>query len=75
MASDKHNEAHNSALALSEIPIAELESADCVLLTTPIHDFTVPSMLKAWLDHAVRPRRTFKLTEAGKVGLLRDRPT
>ena len=75
MASDKRNEAHNGALALPEILIAELESADCVLLTTPIHNFTVPSVLKAWLDHVVRPRRTFKLTEAGKVGLLRDRPT
>ena len=75
MASYKRNEVHNGVLALSEILIAELESADCVLLTTPIHNFTVPSVLKAWLDHVVRPRRTVKLTETGKVGLLRDRPT
>ena len=74
-ASDERNEAHNGALALSEILIAELEAADCVLPATPKHNFTVPSVLKAWLDHVVRPRRTFKLTEVSKVGLLRDRPT
>ena len=39
-----------------------------------MHNLTVPSSLKAWIDHVVRARRTFNVTAAGKVGLLRDRP-
>jgi FMN-dependent NADH-azoreductase len=61
-------------MALSEELIRELESADFVVIGTPMHNFTVPSALKAWIDHVVRARRTFNVTPAGKVGLLRDRP-
>jgi FMN-dependent NADH-azoreductase len=60
--------------ARSEQLIQELESADVLLIATPMHNFTVPAALKAWLDHVVRVRRTFDVTPEGKVGLLRDRP-
>jgi FMN-dependent NADH-azoreductase len=60
--------------ALSERYIGELEAADYVVLGTPINNYTVPSTLKAWVDHIVRIRRTFNSTPEGKVGLLRDRP-
>jgi len=60
--------------ALSERLIAELEAADVVVIGTPMNNFTVPSSLKAWIDHIVRIRRTFRSTPAGKIGLLRDRP-
>jgi FMN-dependent NADH-azoreductase len=62
------------SMALSEELIRELESADMVVIGTPMHNFTVPSALKAWIDHVVRARRTFNVTTAGKVGTLRDRP-
>src|ERR1700722_1529526 len=39
-----------------------------------MHNFTVPSTLKAWIDHVVRVRRTFNPTAEGYVGTLRDRP-
>ena len=39
-----------------------------------MNNFTVPSTLKAWIDHIVRIRRTFRSTSQGKIGLLRDRP-
>jgi FMN-dependent NADH-azoreductase len=68
------DDAARRALALSETLIGEMEAADMVLLSTPMHNFTVPSALKAWLDHVVRPGRTFAITPAGKVGLLADRP-
>ena len=60
--------------AFSERLIAELEAADVVVIGTPMNNFTVPSTLKAWIDHIVRIRRSFRSTPAGKVGLLRDRP-
>jgi FMN-dependent NADH-azoreductase len=44
------------------------------VIGTPMHNFTVPSALKAWIDHVVRVRRTFNITAEGYVGTLRDRP-
>jgi FMN-dependent NADH-azoreductase len=58
----------------SEMLIQEMESADIVVIGTPVHNFTVPSSLKVWLDHVVRVRRTFNLSPQGKIGMLRDRP-
>jgi FMN-dependent NADH-azoreductase len=60
--------------ALSERYIGELETADWVVIGTPVNNYTVPSTLKAWVDHIVRIRRTFRSSPEGKVGMLRDRP-
>jgi FMN-dependent NADH-azoreductase len=45
-----------------------------VVIATPMHNFTVPSVLKAWLDHVVRIGVTFNATPEGKIGTLVDRP-
>ncbi|EOA02456.1 NAD(P)H dehydrogenase (quinone) [Herbaspirillum frisingense GSF30] len=66
--------AAQGTLALSDLLIAELEAADQVVIGTSMHNYTVPSVLKAWIDHVVRVRRTFGITPDGKVGLLHDRP-
>ena len=60
--------------ALSERYIGELEAADWVVIGTPMNNFSVPSTLKAWIDHIVRIRRTFRSTPEGKIGLLADTP-
>ncbi len=65
---------HRTALLVSERLIAELEQAAIVVIDTPMHNFTVPASLKLWIDHVVRPERTFRSTPQGKIGLLRDRP-
>lgn len=62
------------SLDLAEMLIEEVEAADVIVIGTPMHNFTVPSVLKAWLDQVIRAERTFKSTPAGKVGTLRDRP-
>jgi FMN-dependent NADH-azoreductase len=59
---------------LSEALIREVEAADVIVIGTPMHNLTVPSVLKAWIDQILRAGRTFKSTPAGKVGMLRDRP-
>ncbi|MGY2284393.1 FMN-dependent NADH-azoreductase [Pseudomonas gingeri] len=64
----------SGTLLQSEQLIRELESADYVVIATPMHNLTVPSTLKAWLDHVVQVDRTFRITPAGKVGTLHDRP-
>jgi FMN-dependent NADH-azoreductase len=65
---------HEGSISQSEELIQELESSDFVVIGTPMHNLTVPSALKAWIDHIVRVRRTFNVTTEGKVGTLRDRP-
>lgn len=75
LAPDMREPAEREALARSEALIAEVEAADVLVISTPMHNFTVPSVLKAWIDHVVRPGRTFRSTSAGKQGLLVDRPT
>jgi FMN-dependent NADH-azoreductase len=62
------------ALDLSEALIREVEAADVVVIGTPMHNLTVPSVLKAWIDQILRAGRTFMSTPAGKMGMLRDRP-
>jgi FMN-dependent NADH-azoreductase len=62
------------AFTASETLIQELEQADALVIATPMHNFTVPAVLKAWIDQIVRIHRTFKSTPAGKVGTLKDRP-
>lgn len=54
--------------------IRELQGADIAVIATPMHNFTAPSVLKAWIDHVVRVRWTFNVGHYGKVALLRDRP-
>ncbi|MES2186254.1 MAG: NAD(P)H-dependent oxidoreductase [Pseudomonadota bacterium] len=62
------------SLALSDQLIAEVEAADAIVIGTPMHNYTVPSCLKAWIDHVVRIGRSFSASAAGKQGLLPDRP-
>ena len=40
----------DGSMAVSEELIQELESSDFVVIGTPVHNFTVPSTLKAWID-------------------------
>lgn len=62
------------SIDLSESLIREVEAADVIVIGTPMHNLTVPSVLKAWIDQVLRAGRTFTSTPAGKAGLLRDRP-
>jgi FMN-dependent NADH-azoreductase len=71
---DGRDPADAAALGLSERLIGELESAAVVVIDTPMHNFTVPSVLKAWIDYIVRNGRTFGVTPDGKVGFVADRP-
>lgn len=66
---------YGDALAVSDQLIRELEAADVLWISTPVHNFTVPAVLKNWIDFVVRRDVTFVTTDQGKVGLLRDRPT
>lgn len=61
------------ATALSDELIKELQSADEILLSTPLYNLNIPSNLKAYLDQVVRIRHTFTITDQGYQGLLKDK--
>ena len=63
-----------ASLAISEALIAELKQADAVVLGLPMYNFTVPSTVKAWMDHVARAGVTFRYTESGPRGLLETGP-
>ncbi|MET9966519.1 NAD(P)H-dependent oxidoreductase [Streptomyces sp. NPDC006356] len=48
----------SAAFAVREALIEELELADAVLIGAPMHNFSIPSTLKAWVDNVLLPGRT-----------------
>ncbi|MCG9681180.1 NAD(P)H-dependent oxidoreductase [Vibrio sp. Isolate23] len=64
----------SGSLSLSNQLIAQLNKADLIIIASPMHNFTLPSSLKCWVDHVVRAGRTFEITDTGKRGLLIDKP-
>ena len=64
------NEAQAAAQELSDTLIAEVKSADTIVIGAPMYNFGIPSTLKAWFDYVLRAGITFRYTEAGPVGLL-----
>lgn len=57
-------------LSTSDTLIHELESADEIIIGVPMHNFSIPSSLKLWIDQVVRSGRTFSYGADGPKGLL-----
>ena len=66
-------DSHKSALAISDKLIAELLEADEIVIGTPMYNFAVPAVVKAWIDHVVRGGKTFKYLATGPEGLAKGR--
>ena len=62
-----------AARALSDALIAELQEADLIVIGAPMYNFGMSSTLKSWFDHVARAGVTFRYTEAGPEGLLKDK--
>lgn len=71
---DARSAVQRERLATSDEAVAALTEADAIVLTVPVYNFSVPSVLKAWIDHVCRAGLTFRYTETGPQGLLADRP-
>jgi FMN-dependent NADH-azoreductase len=71
---DARSARQHELLALSERLIGELEQAEAIVLAVPLYNFSIPAVLKAWIDLVTRARRTFRYTEQGSQGLLADKP-
>lgn len=63
-----HSPEAAAAIRVSDDLVAELKSADHIVLGTPMYNFAIPARLKAWIDHIVRMDVTVSST--GYQGLL-----
>jgi FMN-dependent NADH-azoreductase len=57
-------------MSRSKALVDELKAADVVVVGSPMYNFTVPSTLKAWVDHVAIAGQTFSYTAEGPRGLL-----
>ncbi|HFG6967366.1 TPA: NAD(P)H-dependent oxidoreductase [Acinetobacter baumannii] len=57
-------------VALSDELIAELKSADLLVIGAPMYNLNVPAQLKNWFDLVARARQTFRYTETYPQGLV-----
>lgn len=64
---------NDMVVEFSDKLIQEIEAADIIVLGTPMYNFSPPAVVKAWIDLIARPRKTFKYTDNGPVGLLQDK--
>ena len=62
--------AQNNALATSDSLINDLEQADEYVFGVPMHNFSIPSTLKLWIDQIARAGKTFSYDATGPKGLL-----
>ncbi len=67
---EERSEHHRKTLSYSDELVAELQDADVLVIGAPIYNFSVPAVLKAWIDMVARARLTFRYTETGPRGLL-----
>jgi FMN-dependent NADH-azoreductase len=51
---------NDDKLQLSNQMIDELFASDVLVIESPMYNFRIPSVLKAWIDHVVRARKTSK---------------
>jgi FMN-dependent NADH-azoreductase len=58
---------------VSDALIAELKSADVIVIGLPLYNFGIPSTLKAYFDHIARAGVSFRYTAKGPEGLIGDR--
>lgn len=61
------------AIHHSDEVIAELREADVIVIDAPVYNLNIHSTLKAYFDHISRAGVTFRYTESGPEGLLKNK--
>lgn len=69
----ERSERQRAVASESDPLIEEVEAADVIVIAAPMYNFSISSTLKAWLDHITRAGRTFRYTEKGPEGLLKNK--
>jgi FMN-dependent NADH-azoreductase len=60
-------------LGASEELIGELQHADEYIIGVAMHNFSIPSVLKLWIDQVVRSGKTFAYANGAPAGLLQGK--
>jgi FMN-dependent NADH-azoreductase len=63
----------SALLATSDELIAELQAADEYVFGVSMHNFSIPSSLKLWIDQIARAGKTFSYENGTPAGLLRNK--
>ena len=71
--SEARSDTQVAELAASDALVAELEAADVIVIGAPIYNFSIPAVLKAWIDMVARAGVTFRYGENGPEGLLKNK--
>jgi FMN-dependent NADH-azoreductase len=66
-------EEQKAVLAPSDALIAELSQADEIVIGVAMHNFSIPSVLKLWIDQVARSGKTFSYGANGPQGLLQGK--
>ena len=61
------------AVRHSDEAIAAMQAADVLVIDAPLYNFSIPSTLKAWIDHICRAGITFQYGPNGPEGLVKDK--
>ena len=65
--------AQAARVALDDAVIAQVQSADVIVLGVPMYNFGVPVQLKTWIDAIAKAGTTFRYTENGPEGLIKGK--
>ncbi|QOY96286.1 NAD(P)H-dependent oxidoreductase [Massilia sp. UMI-21] len=63
----------SARVALDDALIAEAQAADVIVIGAPMYNFGMPVQLKNWFDAIARSGVTFRYTETGPEGLLKNK--
>ncbi|MFF2479644.1 FMN-dependent NADH-azoreductase [Paenibacillus sp. NPDC058071] len=66
-------QANKESAHLSDQLTEELLASDLLVIASPMWNFGIPSLLKAWIDLVVRPGKTFSYAESGVLGLAKNK--
>jgi FMN-dependent NADH-azoreductase len=67
---DARTPEQRALLTLSDTLISELLEADEFVIAAPMHNFSVPSILKLWIDQICRAGKTFSYVDGTPIGKL-----
>jgi FMN-dependent NADH-azoreductase len=70
---DQRTAGQAARVALDDALIAEVQAADVIVMGAPMYNFAMPVQLKGWFDAIARAGVTFRYTEAGQEGLLKNK--
>lgn len=70
---DQRTPEQAARVAKDDALIAEAQAADVIVMGAPMYNFAMPVQLKGWFDAVARAGVTFRYTEAGQEGLLKNK--